>query len=59
MAAADSSALSEVKKGVTQIIPVTSIPWARNTKAASMLSNPPENNPKALARFIIILIIPI
>lgn len=56
MDAADSAARCEEKKGVTQTIPVTSRPWARKTRAANMLSKPPENNPKALARFIIILI---
>ena len=40
-------ALAAVKKGVSNVIHSTAIPWSRKTRPASVLSSPPEHNPKA------------
>jgi hypothetical protein len=52
--AADSRARAAPKNGVTKQTRVTSIPWARSTAAASMLSSPPEKSPRA--RMVLVMV---
>ena len=46
-ASAARTAFAALKKGVSKQTQWTSMPWSRSTRAASMLSSPPEHRPRA------------